>query len=48
MFDSLSDRMRQDEAQETTRQERFIRWAMVAIVSVVLFGGLYFGVSMLE
>jgi hypothetical protein len=48
MFDTLADKMRQDDAKETTRSERVIRWIMVGVVSVVLFGGLYFGVSMLE
>jgi hypothetical protein len=46
MFDSLADRIRQDEQQNTT--ERYLRWAVVAVVSVVLFGGLYMGVRYLE
>ena len=48
MFDSLADRMRADEQVETKSSERYLRWAMVAIVSVLLFGGLYLGVRMLE
>jgi len=48
MFDSLSDRMKQDEARETNKTERFIRWIAVAVISVLLFVGLYFGVRMLE
>ena len=28
--------------------ERALRWTAVAIVSVIVFGGLYFGVRMLE
>lgn len=46
MFDSLSDRIKADEAVNTT--ERAIRWAAVAVLSLLLFGGLYFGVRLLE
>ena len=48
MFDSLDEQMKMDEAKESTRTERALRWAAVAIVSVIVFGGLYFGVRMLE
>ncbi len=48
MFDSLSDRIKQDEQQEVNSTERLVRWAVVAVLSVLLFGGLYFGVRMLE
>jgi hypothetical protein len=48
MFDSLADRMKADEKAETNNTERAIRWLAVAILSVLLFGGLYFGVRMLE
>ena len=48
MFDSLSDRIKADDHQEVNNTERFIRWAVVIVLSVLLFGGLYFGVRMLE
>jgi hypothetical protein len=48
MFDSLADRIRQDEHNETNSTERIIRWVAVAVISIALFGGLYFGVRMLE
>ena len=48
MFDSLADRMKQDDQQEVKTGERVIRWVVVAVVSVVLFGGLYLGVRLLE
>ncbi|MCL4401357.1 MAG: hypothetical protein M1436_01650 [Acidobacteria bacterium] len=48
MFDSLADRIKQDEKQEVNRTEWLIRWALVVVVSVLLFGGLYFGVRMLD
>jgi hypothetical protein len=48
MFDSLADRMKADDHQEVNNTERVIRWVAVAVLSVLLFGGLYFGVRMLE
>jgi len=49
MFDSLSDRIRQDEQVGAHRQlERFLRWGLVAIISLTLFGGLYLIVQKLE
>lgn len=48
MFDSLSDRIKQDDLQETNTTERILRLIAVIVVSIVLFGGLYFGVRMLE
>jgi hypothetical protein len=48
MFDSLADRMKADDHQEVNNTERAIRWVAVAVLSILLFGGLYFGVRMLE
>ena len=48
MFDSLADRIRQDEQFGTNKLERFLRWGLVAIVSFTLFGGLYLIVQKLE
>jgi hypothetical protein len=48
MFDSLADRIREDDRREVSNTERILRWATVAVVSVVLFGGLYIGVRLLE
>jgi hypothetical protein len=47
MFDSLADRIREDEHKEVNNTERIIRWVVIAVVSVVIFGGLYYGVRML-
>jgi hypothetical protein len=46
MFDSLADRIREDE--QLTASQRYIRWAAVLVISVVLFGGLYFGVRFMQ
>lgn len=48
MFDSLDDKIKQDDQLETTTKERVIRWVAVAVVSVLVFAGLYFSVRMLE
>ena len=48
MFDSLADRMKEDDRREHNRTEVIVRWAAVVVISVLLFGGLYFGVRMLE
>ena len=48
MFDSLADRIRADEHKEVNSTERIIRWVAIAVVSIVLFGGLYYGVRMME
>ena len=42
MFDSLADQMKADEQQQSTSRERAVRYTVVAILSVVLFAGLYF------
>jgi hypothetical protein len=49
MFDSLADRIHQDDVKEgVTPTRRVIRMLTVVAISVLLFGGLYLGVQMLE
>jgi hypothetical protein len=48
MFDSLDEKIKHDDAVETSRSERVAKGVMVAILSIVLFGGLYFVVRMAE
>ena len=48
MFDSLSDRIRADEHQEVSNTERIVRYAVISVLSLLLFGGLWFGVRLLE
>jgi len=48
MFDSLDEQMKHDAKEQTSTRERVLEWVAIAAVSVVVFGGLYFGVSMLE
>jgi hypothetical protein len=48
MFDSLADRIKQEDGPSANKGERFIRYAVVVLVSVLLFGGLYMVVQHLE
>ena len=48
MFDSLDDQMKADLNKESTPQQRMIRYAAVAVASIVLFGGLILGVGYLS
>jgi hypothetical protein len=45
MFDSLDEQMKHDLEKQTTSKQRMLVWLAIAIASVVVFGGLYFGVS---
>jgi hypothetical protein len=48
MFDSLDDQMKKDMQRETTSTERMIKFAAVAVASVLLFGSLYLGTLLLD
>jgi hypothetical protein len=48
MFETLADRIKQDDGPPAKTSERIIRWAVVMVVAIVLFGGLYMVVQHLE
>jgi hypothetical protein len=48
MFDSLADRIKQDDGPPAKAGELIVRYLMVVLVAVVLFGGLYMVVQHLE
>jgi hypothetical protein len=48
MFDSLADRMKQDQDKEVNPTERVIRTVAALVIAIVVFGGLYFVVRLLE
>lgn len=48
MFESLDDRIKQDEMQESTQKERILKWVVTGLLAVVIFAGLYMGVKLLE
>lgn len=48
MFESLDEQIKHDDAVEISRRERVVKGVMVAVLSILLFGGLYYAVRMLE
>jgi len=48
MFDSLDEQMKHDREKESSPKERMMMFGVIAVVSVVLFGGLLFGVMRLS
>jgi len=48
MFDSLDEKIRHDDELEVSRKERILKWVAIAILSILLFGGVYVGVHILE
>ncbi len=48
MFDSLDEQMRSDEQKAISNRERMIRWLVVALVSVTVFGGLYLAMHFMQ
>ena len=48
MFDSLSDQMKRDLDQQMPKSQRYMEYALVAVVSVVIFGGLWLGIHYLH
>jgi hypothetical protein len=47
MFDSLDETMKKDAHEQTTNKERMMLWLGVAVASILVFGGLYFGVRVI-
>ena len=48
MFESLDEQIRLDEHKATSNIERILRWALIVLLSVIVFGGLYFGVHLMQ
>jgi hypothetical protein len=48
MFDSLDEQIRKDEHKAVSNKERMMRWALILLITVIVFGGLYFGFTMLQ
>lgn len=48
MFDSLDEKIKQDDAVEVSRRERVVKGVVITVLSILLFGGLYFAVRLLE
>jgi hypothetical protein len=48
MFDSLADRIKEDQHKEVNSTQRILQWVAITVVSIALFGGLYYGVRMIQ
>ena len=48
MFDSLDDQMKHDRKVESSTKERAFKYLTIAVLAVVLFAGLYFGLRLME
>ena len=47
MFDSLDETMKKDEKDSHSNSERMMLWLAVGAASILVFGGLYFGVRII-
>lgn len=47
MFETLDDHIKADTEAESTKTERILRWVLALVVTVLVLGGLYFGVRSL-
>jgi hypothetical protein len=48
MFDSLDEQMKKDMNKETTPRQRMLMWVVIVLASILIFGGLYFGVRLIS
>lgn len=48
MFDSLDEQMKMDEKRMVSTKERMVRWAIVAIAALAVFGCLVVGVHLMS
>jgi hypothetical protein len=48
MFETLDDQMKHDTDLESSKTERFLHWAAAIAITLLVLGGLYYGVRMLE
>ena len=48
MFDSLEEKIKHDQVSETTRGARIVMALAVAVLSILLVGGLYLVVHLME
>lgn len=48
MFDSLDEQMKMDDRRMVSNKERMMRWAIVAIAALVVFGCVVIGVHLMS
>jgi hypothetical protein len=45
MFDSLATQMKHDDATAASPRQRLTKWAVIAVVAIVVFGALYYALQ---
>lgn len=48
MFDSLDEQMKHDDAEQGGKVQRIICWAGGLLAAILVLGGIYFGVRLME
>lgn len=48
MFESLDEQIKLDEHKAVSDKERVLRWIVIVLIALVVIGGLYFGVNMMQ
>jgi hypothetical protein len=48
MFESLDEQIKLDDHKSTSNTERIVRWLLVIAIALIVFGGLYWGMHMMQ
>jgi hypothetical protein len=48
MFDSLDEQIKLDQHKSSSNTERVMFWLIVIVISLLVFGGLYWGVHLAQ
>jgi hypothetical protein len=48
MFDSLDEQLKLDAHKSTSSTERILRWVLMIVIALIVFGALYWGVHMMQ
>ena len=48
MFDSLDEQLKVDAHKSTTSTERTLRWVLMVLIALIVFGLLYWGVHSMQ
>lgn len=48
MFDSLDEQLKVDAHKSTSSTERLLRWVLMILIALIVFGALYWGVHSMQ
>jgi len=48
MFDSLDEQIKADDKKMVSSKEKIVEWVTIAVVSVLVFGGVIYAIRVLE